>query len=145
MSEVLSSPLKKIILVEDSSFSRALIKAQLRKLQGVIIDCPDSSPEALELITSKLLADDPYDLIITDLNMPDLDGLDLVTKIKEDPMGKDLDIIIITADPDNSLQRVCDQLGVLAYFTKPFEPKNFVEVIRAALEKRELPPIKKVI
>ena len=139
MAEVLN---KKIMIVEDSEFSRALIMVKLKNYGFSNIDLPDSSVEAWEMIADAQLSDFPYDLIITDLNMPDLDGMDLISKIKEDPMSNSLKVIVISADADTTIIDVCKSMGALAYLTKPFVPEELTAVVEAALLDKEIPEIK---
>ena len=124
---------KKIIIAEDNEFSRVLVSTKLRKFGFENITSPESSVEVWELIAESTLNDKPYDLLITDLNMPDLDGVDLISKIKDDPLSEKLNIIVITADADNSIKQICQALGVQAYITKPFDVKNFIDIVSASL------------
>ena len=73
--------------------------------------------------------------------MPDLDGIDLISKIKEDPMSEKLKVIVITADADRSVKSICEALGVLAFFTKPFREDSFSEIVLAALEDKPIPEV----
>lgn len=134
MSEALKS---KIMLVEDSEFSRATLKTMLKRFGFENITSPETSIEAWETIAQAQLDDEPFDLVITDLNMPGFDGVDLISRIKEDPMSADQKIIVISADADKGIKSICKSLGVLAYFTKPPKPENLNEVLVAILEGNE--------
>jgi two-component system chemotaxis response regulator CheY len=138
MSETLE---KKIIIAEDSDFSRAVLLSRLRKIGFENLTAPESSVEVWEEIAQATLSDNPFDLLITDLNMPDLDGIDLISKIKDDPMSESLKIIVVSADADNSVISICKSLGVLAFFTKPFREDSFSEIVKAALEEKETPEV----
>lgn len=135
---------KKIILIEDSEFSRAMLYSILKKHGFTNIDLPENSPEAWNMIAEAELGDepDPYDLIITDLNMPDFDGIDLISNLKDDPMTESKRVIIVSADADKGVQSVAKTLGVLAYLTKPIVAKELIAVVEAALEDREIPEVK---
>lgn len=139
MSDVLS---KKIIIVEDNEFSRVLITVKLKKHGFTNLTAPESSVEAWEAIAQATLSDEPFELVLTDLNMPDLDGMDLIGKIKEDPMSESLKIIVISADADKFIVDICKSMGALAYITKPIVPEELVAVVEAALLDKEIPEVK---
>lgn len=124
----------KILLVEDSSFSRALILSALRELGFEHITYPDNAAEAWEQIVQSLLEENPFDLLITDLNMPEIDGMDLIARIKEDEFSRHQKIIVISADADPKIKERCLTLGAQAYLTKPFEPASLHAAIVSALK-----------
>ena len=132
---------KRILIAEDSDFSRAVVTSRLKKIGFEDITAPESSAEVWEEIANSTLNDTPYDLLITDLNMPDMDGIDLISRIKEDPMSESLKIIVISADADKSIISICKSLGVLAYFTKPFREDSFKEIIFAIFEDKPIPEV----
>jgi two-component system chemotaxis response regulator CheY len=133
---------KKIIIVEDSEFSRLLIDVKLKNAGFTNTHLPSSSVEAWEQIAQAQLSDHPFDLVISDLNMPDLDGMDLLSKIKDDPMSEKLKVIIVSADADKPIQNIALSLGASAYVTKPFVPEELIKVVKAVLQGEEIPPIK---
>ena len=103
---------------------------------------PESSPEAWEMIAEATLSDEPFDLVITDLNMPDFDGMDMISQIKDDPLSKDLKIIVVSADADQNIIDICMTMGALAYITKPIVPKELLAVVEAALKDEPIPEVK---
>lgn len=133
---------KKIMIIDDSEFSRVLHSIKLKKHGYQNLTVPETSVEAWEEIANAQVSDEPYDLILTDLNMPDLDGMELISKIKDDPMSKDLKIIVISADADKIIQDIALSLGASAYIVKPIVPKEMLAVVEAVLENKELPEIK---
>lgn len=128
------------MLVEDSDFSRAMIVTMLKKIGLQNLTCPETSIEAWEMIAQAQLDDEPYDLVITDLNMPGFDGVDLISRIKEDPMSASQKIVVISADADAGIKSICKSLGVLAYFTKPPKFESLRDVLMAILEGSENTP-----
>lgn len=135
----------KIIVVEDSEFSRAFILSAFKKLGIENIDAPDGAAEAWEMIAQAQLDDTPYDLVCTDLNMPEFDGVELITRIKEDTMSASQKIIVITADADPGIKFIVKELGVLAYFNKPFKPSSFEKVVLAILNDDPVPEVEDLI
>ena len=117
----MSDSKKKILVVDDSRTVRQLLKMILvRSLSSQVTEAEDG----LEAV--KALKNDSFDLVITDINMPNMDGLTLVNKIRTE-MGLKVPIIIITtmgkeADRDRGLM-----LGANTYLTKPFNGPNVVK------------------
>ena len=85
---------QRIIVIEDSEFSRLLITSKLKKFGYTNIDQPPGAIEAWEMIADAFVSGTPYDLVITDLNMPGLDGIELIEKIKEDELSKNQKVIV---------------------------------------------------
>jgi len=109
----------KLIIIEDSSFSRAALYSQLKSIGYKHIDTPEDSAEGWELIAQSLVNDEAYDLVITDLNMPGLDGMDLIEKIKSDPGSSHLKILVISADADKIIIDAVLKMGAEDYLVKP--------------------------
>ncbi len=143
MSDILNSS---IILVDDSSFARAMMSSILTEIGFKNITCPETPIEAWELIAQSHLDGNPYDLLITDLNMPGFDGIDLINRIKEDPMSENQKIVVMSADADMGIKMVCKAMGVLAYFTKPIKSESLKEILFAIFEgKEEIPDVEDLI
>ncbi len=138
MGEVLN---KKIIIAEDADYARLLELSKLKKHGFTSIATPASGAEAWQLIAESSLDDEPYDLLITDLNMPDIDGMDLISKIKDDPLSPDIKIIVVSADADKFIQEICRDLGVDAYIVKPFNEENFIDIVTAVLKEEPIPEL----
>lgn len=106
---------KRILIVDDSRTVRQLLKMILSRSLSYRISEAQDGLEAL-----KALQAEPFDLVITDINMPNMDGLSLVQKVRNE-MGLKIPMIIITtmgkeADRDKGLK-----LGANSYLTKPFQ------------------------
>ncbi len=132
----------KIIIVEDNEFSRYLVYTKLKRAGYEYLEIPESSVEAWEDIAEATVLGEPYDLVITDLNMPDLDGMDLISKIKEDPMSTEIKIIVISADAEQAIIDICMTLGAVAYMSKPVVESELLAVVEAVLNGTEIPEIK---
>lgn len=119
----------KVIVIDDSSFARAMNSTQLKRLGVEKVDMPEDAAEGWDMITQALLNDEPYDLIITDINMPEIDGFDLMDRIKSDPMSESLKVIVISADADTFMQDAAKASGALAYLVKPVSSKVLEEAL----------------
>ena len=116
---------KSILLVEDSKIGRHLIMQCLEELGYKNITAPESSVEAWDMIAQTTLDQNPYDLILTDLNMPDLDGMDLVLNIKNDKLSEKLKVIVISAEADPKIVDILKKIGIEGYFSKPIKKDHF--------------------
>jgi len=117
--------LKNILIVDDSSTSRMIIKRCL-EISG-FLDCSyyyaNNGLEALDIIHSKNI-----DLIITDVNMPKMDGKNLVRKLKSDNKTDHIPIIVTTSLGDSLIEDEFKNLGVSWVIKKPVVPKKIIEL-----------------
>jgi two-component system chemotaxis response regulator CheY len=117
-------PLQSVLVVEDSSTMRSLIASTLEEL-GVPLKITEASSgfEAL-----RLLPQGSYDLILTDINMPDINGLELVSFLKGNEAYRSIPLIIISTQSSERDREKGLSLGADAYLVKPFEPDDLVQV-----------------
>ena len=107
-----------VLVVDDSDTIRKFVTFALRARNLRVITARDGL-EALEKFAA-----DPADLVITDLNMPGLDGYGLVRALRDDAASAELPIIVLSSlSSDEDVQRGLD-LGANAYLVKPFDPKR---------------------
>lgn len=121
-----------ILLVDDDRNLATTLSHGLRKAMGKaisVIFC-SSGPEAFAL-----LATQSFDMVISDLNMPGMSGLDLLKKIRKDHCETSL--VLITAFGTDTLEEEVHQLG-FGYITKPFEMPLLVQIIHNLLRGKEM-------
>ena len=118
-----------LLIVEDSPLVRQLIAFTLRRLRDCRIVEAVDGVDAL-----KKLATDRVDLVITDINMPMMDGLKLVSHIRGNPRTKDMPIIIVTTEGAEEDRRRGLALGANAYIPKPVQPSELLKTITSLLE-----------
>jgi two-component system chemotaxis response regulator CheY len=119
----------KVLIVEDSKASREFIAATVESVAGVEAITTSSGFEAL-----KILPRHQFDLIITDINMPDINGLELINFVKRNPRYRETPLFVITTegraqDRDRGLA-----LGAAEYLIKPFEPQSLEGLLRRYLK-----------
>ena len=109
-----------ILIVEDSATTRSLIKAVIEDL-GDDFDAYEAQTgfEALKLLPSK-----PFDLIITDINMPDINGLELISFVKSNEAYGHIPMIIVSTERSEEDRKRGISLGADAYITKPFKAED---------------------
>jgi two-component system chemotaxis response regulator CheY len=115
---------KKILITEDSPTMRSLLISTIETLDGYEIVEAASGFEAL-----RLLPRDKMDLIITDINMPDINGLELISYVKNNPNYRDIPLFIISTESSEKDMEKGLALGADEYLTKPFNPLKLQELI----------------
>lgn len=120
--------MKTILIVEDSSTTRALIRAVIEELGEFETVEASSGFEAL-----KMLPLQEYDLIITDINMPDINGLELINFVRNNPRYVSIPIIIVSTERSEEDKKRGMALGATAYVTKPFKSLELQEIIKKTI------------
>lgn len=100
-------------------------------------------PSGFEVMTAKsgfealkVLKNERFSLIITDINMPDINGLELVRFIRDNPAQKETPLIIISTDGRERDRERGMKLGANAYLVKPFQPEELLATARRCLDGR---------
>lgn len=124
-----------IVMVEDDEGHARLIEKNVRRagVNNPIIPFVNGN-EALDYILgedrSGDVSTDRYLLILLDLNLPDMSGIDILEKVKSNPHTKRLPVVILTTtDDEREIQR-CYDLGANVYITKPVDYDSFANAIR---------------
>jgi two-component system chemotaxis response regulator CheY len=118
--------MKKILVVDDSPTIRRMVTASLRSLQSVIFEEASNGLEAIEN-----LARSPTDLMILDLNMPEMHGLDVLQFIRSHEKYRGIPIIVLTTKYDADSRAAALAGGASHFMSKPFQPAAlFAEVSR---------------
>jgi two-component system chemotaxis response regulator CheY len=118
-----------ILIVEDSPTMRSLVVSALEELGGALrITEAASGFEAL-----RALPRDHYDLIVTDINMPDINGLELVSFVKRNAAYRAIPLLIISTEGSERDRLRGLELGADAYLVKPFEPDDLRRTARELL------------
>lgn len=119
----------KVLVVDDSPTMRQLIIFALQRLPGLRITEAGDGVAAL-----KQLSGEKYDLLLTDINMPMMDGLKLVGLIRKDAIYAKLPIIVISTEGSNLTRERAIATGANEYITKPLQTTRLIEVVRRLLD-----------
>ena len=118
-----------ILIVEDSPTMRALLTSALEELDvAVKVTEAESGFEAL-----RLLPRESFDLIVTDINMPDINGLELVSFVRNNTAYREIPLVIVSTEGSERDRDKGVGLGADAYLVKPFEPESLRDVARELL------------
>ncbi len=121
--------MQRILIVEDSATMRSLLVSTLEDLDdSVKVTEASSGFEAL-----RFLPREDYDLVVTDINMPDINGLELVSFVKGNPKYRSIPLIIVSTEGSERDRDKGLGLGADAYVVKPFEPDVLREIARDLL------------
>ncbi len=120
--------MKNILVVEDSATTRSMIRAALEEIEDFSSVEAGTGFEAL-----KTLPTQNFDLIITDINMPDINGLELISFVKNHPSYKDIPLLIVSTERSEEDMRRGLDLGASGYITKPFRPEDLREIVKKTL------------
>jgi len=118
-----------VLIVEDSPTMRQLIAFALKRIRGVRIVEASDGVDGL-----KKLSSERFDLILTDINMPIMDGLKLVSLVRNDANYKSIPIVVITTEGAQEDRERALALGANDYITKPIQPTKILEVARNLLK-----------
>lgn len=121
---------EKILVVDDEEDILELVKYNLTK-DGYQVKCVPSGEEAL-----KRAQDDLPDLILLDLMLPGLDGLDVCRRLKNNPATVHIPIVMLTAKGEDADIVTGLELGAEDYITKPFSPRVLLARVRVVLRRR---------
>jgi two-component system chemotaxis response regulator CheY len=120
---------KNVLVVDDSATMRRMVIATLQRVREISFDQAQTGLEAIER-----LAMAPADLVILDLNMPDMHGLEVLRFVRSHGSFKDIPVVVLTTRGDEESRAAAVSAGATMYLTKPFDPASFVSEITQLLE-----------
>ena len=127
-----STPASSLLVVDDNSMNRIMLSRYITKL-GYRSSLAENGRQALE----KLQAE-PYDLVLLDVQMPEMDGYQVLEQLKADPRLRDIPVIMISAVDELESVVTCIELGAQDYLPKPFNPVLLRARLTACLERKWL-------
>lgn len=116
-----------ILTVDDSPSLRMAIRIALTGAGYAVTEAGDGS-EGLE----KALAS-PFDMIVTDLNMPVMDGLTMIRELRKSPSQSGVPIIFLTTESDDAMKQQAKAAGATGWLVKPFVADQLVKIARKVL------------
>lgn len=118
----------RILVVEDSPTMRQLIVFALKRIRNLQIEEAGDGVGGLKKLSAQ-----KFDLVVTDINMPIMDGLKLVSLIRNDPQYQSLPVVVITTEGAEHDKERALALGANEYITKPIQTARIIEVVRRLL------------
>ncbi|WP_421656612.1 response regulator [Leptothermofonsia sp. ETS-13] len=124
----------KLLVVDDNATNRKILRYQVSSW-GMQVDEADSAITALNMLRQHAITGDPYDLVILDMQMPNVDGEMLGMQIKTDPIISDTQLIMMTSLNNRGSAGRVMQLGFSAYLVKPVKQSRLLDCIMETLAK----------
>jgi two-component system chemotaxis response regulator CheY len=120
--------MKKVLVVDDSATMRRMVMASLRRIDQVAFQEAANGLEAIEK-----LAIGSIDLIVLDLNMPDMHGMEVVAFVRKHATFARVPIIVLTTRGDDESRTAALAAGATLYLNKPFDPTALADSARGLL------------
>ncbi len=123
--------LKRVLVVDDSATMRRMVIAAMSRIGELSFEQAVSGLDAIERVTLT-----PIDLVLLDLNMPDMHGLEVLRFIRGQPGLRDLPVVILTTRGDDDSRTAAMRDGATLYLTKPFAPDAIISQLQPLLQAR---------
>ncbi len=114
---------RKILAVDDSRTMRDMVTFTLKRAGFEVIEAQDGV-DALEKCESAA-----FDLVITDVNMPNMDGITFIRKLREQDRFKGMPVLILTTESEDSKRQEGRSAGATGWIVKPFDPEKLLQVV----------------
>jgi two-component system sensor histidine kinase/response regulator len=121
-----------VLVVDDNATSLRILSEMLTKM-GMKPQITSSAAEALEALERAKEADAPFPLMVADVNMPDMDGMQLAAKVKRDKNLQDTHVILLTSGSQAGDLARCEEIGVARHLMKPTSQDELLEAIVTTL------------
>jgi two-component system chemotaxis response regulator CheY len=118
---------KTIMTADDSASIRQLVKMTLAGAGYDVVEAVDGQDAYNKFAAS------PANMLITDLNMPNMDGIELIAKIRGLPSGKFIPIVLLTTESDGSKKEAGKHAGASGWIVKPFNKDQLLAVVKKLL------------
>ena len=123
--------MSRILIVDDSPTIRKMVRASLRPLESFDFIEAANGLDAIEQV-----ALGPVALLILDLNMPDMHGVDVLKFLRRHPSSREVPVVVLTTRGDAASREAAIDAGATQYLTTPFVPQNLLATVRELLGAR---------
>jgi len=119
---------KTILIVDDFKNTRFVIKFTLQNAGYDTLEAEDGR-EALKFFNGTKI-----DLIVTDFNMPEMNGLEFIKEVKKKPEYQFTPVLLLTTETRDDIKKQAYDIGITAWIHKPFKFDQFLEIVKKALK-----------
>lgn len=123
--------MKNVLIVEDSKAIRSMMRVSLEEAGGYFFVEAGNGFEALRALPTRR-----FDLIITDINMPDINGLELISYVKSNEAYRSIPLIIVSTEKSEEDKKRGMALGAAGYVVKPFTPEELRDMVATVLKRK---------
>jgi len=117
-----------ILAVDDSASMRQMVSFTLKSAGYNVVEAVDGQ-DAYEKTNGR-----DFDLVLTDQNMPRMDGISLTKKLRDNPKFKTTPILILTTESSDQMKQAGRSAGATGWLVKPFDPAKLIEVIKKVVK-----------
>jgi CheY-like chemotaxis protein len=125
---------RKVLIVEDTDTCASTLEIAFQGIPDLAVVAVSSGPQALEI-----LRNGPVAALVTDLHMPRMDGFELIRRVRADARLAGMPVIVVSGDTDPRTPERVAQLGVNAFFSKPYSPAEVREKLEHLLDANPTP------
>ncbi len=118
---------KTILTIDDSPSVRRMLSMTLQEAGYAVVEAVDGQDGLSKALVQR------FDAIITDQNMPNLDGLGFIRAFRQLPQGKGVPIVVLSTDSEEGLKAQAREAGALGWMVKPFTPEKLLAVMKKVL------------
>ncbi|MEM7448051.1 MAG: response regulator [Myxococcota bacterium] len=122
----------KVLIVEDSSSMRAFARATLESNGDIVVEEASNGFEAL-----RVLSQNHFDAVLLDINMPDINGLELISFMRKSQVHRQTPVVIVSTEAAEKDRNRAISLGADEYLEKPLEPERLLTVVYGWVKKNE--------
>ena len=119
-----------VLIVDDSSSMRTILKKIIRASGFNVGECHEAADGKAAL---SVLADKWVDLVLTDINMPRMNGLELVAEMKRDELMRPVPVVMVTTEGSEKIMQEAMSLGAAGYIRKPFTPADIRRILNSIM------------
>ncbi len=123
---------RRLLVVDDNATNRRILEAMMRGWRARPV-AVEGALEAEAALRESIARGEPFALAVLDLQMPDIDGVELVRRIKADRTLAGLPLVVLSSSAQSDDAAICRELGVAAYLTKPVRSCDLLRVLETAL------------
>jgi len=118
---------KCILIVDDSETVRQVLQLALGNAGYQVVEAEDGFDALVKLSGAQI------DMLITDLNMPNMDGLELIKKVREEGKHRFTPIVMLTTESSEEKKKAGREAGASGWIVKPFKPEQLLKVVKMVL------------
>ncbi len=130
----------RILIVDDNATNRLILR-EILEHRGLVTEMCASASEALTLLRRAVALRQPFSLMLTDVNMPDVDGFTLVEKVREDRQLRHVPVIVLTSGDRPGGKRLCERLMVKTHLRKPLKQSELIQAVVQTLGSARPEPV----
>ena len=119
--------MKTVLTIDDSASIRQMVSMTLKGAGFNVLQAADGA-EGLRVATSS-----PVDMVLTDLNMPIMNGIEFTRAFRGDPAGRGVPVVLLTTESDDTMKGEAKSAGATGWIVKPFQQEQLLRIVNKVL------------